>query len=139
MAAVVGSSRHSGAASTAHHHPRSKTLGAGGACAVSSVMNLVLVTRSLRMVQGAAVIFWQAGTAWLVFLLGFSLAFLREGYSGFPIAIGSVVAPFILMALTARVTWAEVFGTEPPPPAGSSVGIPLFPSVLLSSSSTKPS
>ena len=35
--------------------------------------------------------------------------------------------------------WRTLFGTEPPPPAGSSVGIPLFPSVLLSSSSTKPS
>ena len=112
------------------------------AFAVSSVSSLILVTSYLRIVQGAKVAFLQAGTAQLVFLVGFSLAFFREGQSGLTIAIGSVVTLFLLMQLTARVKWAEIFGAEPPPHAGSSVGVPSFstaPSSSSSSSSTKPS
>ena len=113
----------------------------GLAFAVSSVCSLVLVTSYLRIVQGAKVAFLQAGTAQLVFLIGFSLAFFREGQSGLTIAIGSVVTLFLLMQLTARVKWAEIFGQEPPAHEGSSVGIPSFstapPKAEPSASSTK--
>ncbi|MDP2341257.1 MAG: inner membrane CreD family protein [Deltaproteobacteria bacterium] len=108
----------------------------GVAFAVASVCSLFLVTSYLRIVQGAKVAFLQAGTAQLVFLIGFSLAFFREGQSGLTIAIGSVVTLFLLMQLTARVKWAEIFGAEPPQHAGSSVGIPSFGTAPPASSST---
>jgi len=105
------------------------------AFAVSSVVSLGLVTSYLRIVQGAKAAFLQAGTAQLVFLVGFSLAFFHEGQTGLTVAVGSVVTLFILMQLTARVRWAEVFGgtdVEEGPLGGTPVGVPAF------SSSTPP-
>lgn len=97
------------------------------AFAVSSVVSLGLVTSYLRIVQGAKAAFLQAGTAQLIFLVGFSLAFFHEGQTGLTIAIGAVVTLFVLMQLTARVRWSEVFGgtdVEEGPLGGAPVGVP---------------
>lgn len=99
------------------------------AFAISSVVSLGLVTSYLRIVQGAKAAFLEAGTAQLVFLVGFSLAFFHEGQTGLTVAIGSVVALFILMQLTARVRWGEVFGggvdsVVEGRPGGAPVGVP---------------
>jgi inner membrane protein involved in colicin E2 resistance len=100
------------------------------AFAISSVVSLGLVTSYLRIVQGLKAAFLEAGVAQLVFLVGFSLAFFHEGQTGLTVAIGSVVTLFILMQLTARVRWGEVFGgADPEPPRGGApVGIPAFSS-----------
>lgn len=100
------------------------------AFAISSVVSLGLVTSYLRIVQGLKAAFLEAGVAQLVFLVGFSLAFFHEGQTGLTVAIGSVVTLFILMQLTARVRWTEVFGgADPEPPRGGApVGIPAFSS-----------
>ena len=97
------------------------------AFAVSSVVSLGLVTSHLRIVQGAKAAFLQAGTAQLIFLVGFSLAFFHEGQTGLTVAIGAVVTLFVLMQLTARVRWSEVFGgtdVEEGPVGGAPVGVP---------------
>ncbi|HEY1100742.1 MAG TPA: inner membrane CreD family protein, partial [Myxococcota bacterium] len=94
---------------------------------VSSVVSLGLVTSYLRIVQGAKTAFLQAGVAQLVFLVGFSLAFFHEGQTGLTVAIGAVVTLFVLMQLTARVQWLEVFGgrdVEGGPVGGAPVGVP---------------
>jgi len=98
------------------------------AFAISSVVSLGLVTSYLRIVQGLKAAFLEAGVAQLVFLVGFSLAFFHEGQTGLTVAIGSVVTLFILMQLTARVRWAEVFGGEPEPAprGGAPIGVPGF-------------
>jgi hypothetical protein len=100
------------------------------AFAISSVVSLGLVTSYLRIVQGLKAAFLEAGVAQLVFLVGFSLAFFHEGQTGLTVAIGSVVTLFILMQLTARVRWHEVFGSaDPEPPRGGApVGVPGFAS-----------
>jgi hypothetical protein len=54
----------------------------------------------------------QAGLAQLVFLVLFSYAFFFEGYAGLTVAVGAVLTLFVLMQLTARVDWAEVFGKK---------------------------
>ena len=102
------------------------------AFAISSVTSLGLVLSYLRIVQGAKTAFFQAGTAQLVFLVGFSLAFFHEGQTGLTVAIGAVVTLFILMQLTARVRWHEVFGSadvEAGPAGGAPVGVPGFGSL----------
>jgi inner membrane protein involved in colicin E2 resistance len=103
----------------------------GVAFAIASVTSLFLVTSYLRIVQGNKVAFLQAGLAQLVFLVGFSLAFFREGQAGLSVTLGSVVTLFVLMQLTARVRWAEVFGGAD---ASSSSGLPVgVPSLTPSS------
>ncbi len=97
------------------------------AFAISSVASLGLVTSYLRIVQGAKTAFLQAGVAQLIFLVGFSLAFFHEGQTGLTVAIGAVVTLFVLMQLTARVRWNEVFGSvdvEAGPVGGAPVGVP---------------
>lgn len=100
------------------------------AFAISSVVSLGLVTSYLRIVQGLKAAFLEAGVAQLLFLVGFSLAFFHEGQTGLTVAIGSVITLFILMQLTARVRWAEVFGgeAEPAPRGGAPIGVPGFSS-----------
>ena len=49
------------------------------------------------------------GIAQFVFLVLFSYAFFFEGYTGLVITIGAILTLAIMMQLTAKVDWAEVF------------------------------
>lgn len=109
----------------------------GVAFAISGASSVFLVVSYLRIVQGAKVAFLQAGTAQMVFLIGFSLAFFREGQSGLTIAIGAVVTLFLLMQLTARVKWVEIFGGTEPVASGSSVGVPSFTTATAAPTTTQ--
>ena len=44
-----------------------------------------------------------------VFLVLFSYAFFFEGFTGLAITIGAIITLFVLMQMTARVSWDEVF------------------------------
>jgi hypothetical protein len=50
-----------------------------------------------------------AGAAQAVFLVLFSYAFFLEGFTGLAITIGAIVTLFILMQMTAHLSWDEVF------------------------------
>ena len=50
-----------------------------------------------------------AGAAQLVFLVLFSYAFFFQGMTGLAITIGAVVTLFVMMQMTARVSWDDVF------------------------------
>ena len=39
----------------------------------------------------------------------FSYAFFFEGFTGLTITVGAIVTLFVLMQMTARVSWDEVF------------------------------
>ena len=105
----------------------------GVAFATASACSVFLVVSYLRIVLGTGVMLVQAAVAQLVFLVGFGAAFFVEGQTGLSIAVGAVVTLFVLMQLTARTKWAEVFakGTHD---RGSAVGIPpsMMPSMNLS-------
>jgi inner membrane protein involved in colicin E2 resistance len=88
---------------------------------IASAVSLFLVVSYLRRVaglQGTTV--REAALAQLVYLVLFSYAFFFEGYTGLTVTIGAVVTLFVLMQITARVDWEQVFARPVapiPPPA----------------------
>jgi hypothetical protein len=95
---------------------------------VASVASVALVVSYLRIVMGQRAAWLQAGAAQLIFLVLFSCAFFVEGKSGLSVAVGATLTLFVLMQLTAKVKWSEVFGAHDshggPPSAGTS-GAPV--------------
>ncbi len=96
---------------------------------VASVASVALVVSYLRIVMGQRAAWLQAGAAQLIFLVLFSCAFFVEGKSGLSVAVGATLTLFVLMQLTAKVKWSEVFGSHDgpsggPPSAGTS-GAPV--------------
>jgi hypothetical protein len=67
----------------------------------------------LYRVTGGRFAVW-AGVAQLVFLVLFSYAFFFEGFTGLVITIGAILTLAIMMQLTAKVDWAEVFRKKEP-------------------------
>jgi inner membrane protein involved in colicin E2 resistance len=84
------------------------------AFAVAAFVSLFLVTSYLRVVTGMRRALLHAGSAQLVFLVLFSYAFFFEGYTGLAVTVGAVITLFVLMQMTARVQWADVFATRLP-------------------------
>ena len=44
--------------------------------------------------------------------MGFSYAFFYEGFTGLAVTIGAIITLFILMQVTARINWSEVFAAK---------------------------
>ena len=82
------------------------------AFAVSAATSLFLVVSYLRLVAGSRFALAHAGAAQLVFLVLFSYAFFFEGYTGLTVTVGAIVTLYVLMQLTARVRWEDVFGAD---------------------------
>jgi hypothetical protein len=81
------------------------------AFATAAAVSLFLVISYLRVVTGMRRALSTAGAAQLVFLVLFSYAFFFEGFTGLAITVGAIVTLFILMQMTARVSWDDTFGT----------------------------
>jgi inner membrane protein involved in colicin E2 resistance len=77
---------------------------------VAAGVSLALVVSYLRIVIGMRHAVLHAGAAQAVFLVLFSYAFFFEGITGLAITVGAIVTLFVLMQITARVSWDEVFG-----------------------------
>lgn len=80
---------------------------------IAAVVSMALVATYLWRAAGARFALW-VGAAQLVFLVLFSYAFFFEGYTGLVITIGAIITLAIMMQLTARVDWAEVFRKKEP-------------------------
>ena len=74
---------------------------------------MALVVTYLYRAAGGRFAIW-AGIAQLVFLVLFSYAFFFEGYTGLVITIGAILTLAIMMQLTAKVDWTEVFRKKEP-------------------------
>ncbi len=79
---------------------------------IASATSIVLVVSYLRLAAGLRFALVEAGLAQLVFLVLFSYAFFFEGLTGLTVTVGAVVTLFVLMQLTGRVDWAEVFARK---------------------------
>lgn len=96
------------------------------AFAVAAAASVVLVVSYLKLVMGNRAAWLQGGAAQLIFLVLFSCAFFVEGKSGLSVAVGATLTLFVLMQLTARIKWSEVFGGSDDAPKGpGSSGIPV--------------
>jgi inner membrane protein involved in colicin E2 resistance len=72
---------------------------------ICSAVSIFLVVSYLRIVVGPRFAFVEAALAQLVYLVGFSYAFFFKGFTGLVITIGSILSLFLVMQLTARVSW----------------------------------
>lgn len=95
------------------------------AFAISSAVSIFLVVSYLRLVVGMRFALREAGLLQFLYLVGFSYTFFLKGYSALCVTIASIVTLYIVMQLTGRIRWAELFESKrrtrsaaPPPPAG---------------------
>jgi inner membrane protein involved in colicin E2 resistance len=86
---------------------------------LAAAVSMALVISYLWRVVGKRFAPLEAGVSQLVFLVLFSYAFFFEGYTGLVVTIGGIMTLAVLMQVTAKVDWAEVFGKKEPPPVGT--------------------
>jgi inner membrane protein involved in colicin E2 resistance len=82
----------------------------GWAFFIAATASVFLVVSYLRVIFGSRFAFGYAGLAQVVYLVLFSYAFFFKGLTGLTITICAVLTLFVLMQVTARVDWPEVFG-----------------------------
>lgn len=87
------------------------------AFALSSVVSVVLVVSYMRLVVDSRFAFVEATLAQLVYLVGFSLAHFWEDFTGLTVTVLSIATLGVLMQLTGRLKWTDVFERKPTPPA----------------------
>jgi hypothetical protein len=75
---------------------------------VASLVSLALVASYIARVQNPRFAL-QVGIAQFLFLVLFSYAFFYEGYTGLVITIGAIITLAVMMQVTAKVNWEEVF------------------------------
>ena len=80
---------------------------------IAALTSVVLVTSYLSAALGGKFPWKVAVGGQLFFLVLFSYSFFLKGTTGLTVAIGSVVTLAVLMRVTAKVDWDEVF-TRPP-------------------------
>lgn len=76
---------------------------------LAAAVSLTLVISYLWRVMGRRFALLQGGVSQLLFLVLFSYAFFFEGYTGLVITIGAIITLAVLMQVTARVNWGDVF------------------------------
>ena len=80
---------------------------------IAAIVSMALVASYLFRAAGSRFALWVSG-AQFVFLVLFSYAFFFEGYTGLVITIGAILTLAIMMQLTAKVDWTEVFRKKEP-------------------------
>ncbi|MEW6572494.1 MAG: inner membrane CreD family protein [Bacillota bacterium] len=76
---------------------------------VCSLVSIFLVVSYMRLVVGKRFAFVEVGLSQFVYLVVFSYTFFFQGYTGLAVTILSIVTLFVIMQLTGRVNWEEVF------------------------------
>ncbi len=94
------------------------------AFAIASTASIVMVVSYMRLVISPRFAFREVALAQLVYQVGFSLAHFAEGYTGLTIAVLSTLTLFVLMMLTGRVRWTQVFSRRE---AARATPVPLAP------------
>ena len=79
---------------------------------IAAIVSMLLVISYLWRVAGRRFALREAGISQFLFLVLFSYAFFFEGYTGLVVTIGAIITLAILMQVSAKVDWAEVFRRE---------------------------
>jgi inner membrane protein involved in colicin E2 resistance len=80
---------------------------------ICSVVSIGLVVSYLRLVVSNLFAFREVIIIQFIYLVFFSYTFFFERYTGLSITILSIVTLFVVMQLTARINWREIFGIVP--------------------------
>lgn len=83
------------------------------AFAVASVVSVALVTGYLAAALGRAFPWPAAALGQLFYLVLFSYSFFLNGMTGLTVTVGAVATLALLMKLTARLDWSQVFAAKP--------------------------
>lgn len=75
----------------------------------ASVVSVGLVVSYLRVAIGSRFAYVEAALAQIVYLVLFSYAFFFKGYTGLAVTIGAILTLFVLMQMTARLRWSDIF------------------------------
>jgi inner membrane protein involved in colicin E2 resistance len=76
---------------------------------ISAAVSMALVVSYLWRVVNRRFALREAGISQFLFLVLFSYAFFFEGYSGLVVTVGAIITLAVLMQMTAKVNWEEVF------------------------------
>jgi hypothetical protein len=89
---------------------------------ISAIVSLLLVVTYVGRVANWKFALRVVGVAQFLFLILFSYAFFYEGYTGLVITIGAIIMLAVMMQVTAKVNWEEVFkgNKKPMTPASPS-------------------
>ena len=87
-------------------------VGINTAFIISALVSMFLVATYLRLVVGLPFALRYAAPAQLIYLVLFSYAFFFVGYAGLTVTIGSILSLFVIMQMTGRVRWAELFAAH---------------------------
>ncbi|MCP4604360.1 MAG: cell envelope integrity protein CreD [Proteobacteria bacterium] len=79
---------------------------------ISSLVSVFLVVSYFKLVVSSRFALVEAGVSQLVYQILFSLAHFMEGYTGLTVTIGAIITLAIVMRLTARVDWEDVFKSK---------------------------
>ena len=78
---------------------------------LASAVSIALVASYMRMVVGARFALVETAIAQFIYLVLFSATFFLEGFTGLAITLLCVMTLFVVMQLTGRVDWSELFQT----------------------------
>ena len=76
---------------------------------ICSFVSIFLVVSYMKIVVGKKFAFLDIGLSQFVFLVLFSYTFFFKGYTGLAITIMCIITLFIVMQLTAKLDWENVF------------------------------
>ncbi|MCE1248950.1 MAG: cell envelope integrity protein CreD [Firmicutes bacterium] len=76
---------------------------------ICSFVSIFLMVSYMRIVAGSKFAFIDIGISQFVYLVVFSYSFFFEGYTGLVVTVMCIATLFIIMQLTARLNWNEVF------------------------------
>ncbi|WP_027184241.1 inner membrane CreD family protein [Desulfovibrio inopinatus] len=79
------------------------------AFAISSAVSMLLVMSYTRLLVSTPRGLMEIGLAQLVYLIFFSYSFFYKGYTGLIITILAIVSLFVVMQVTAKMNWDEIF------------------------------
>lgn len=75
----------------------------------ASLTSVFLVATYMRLVTDWSFTLRYVAPAQVIYLVLFSYSFFFEGYTGLTITIGAIVTLFVLMQITGRIDWNEVW------------------------------
>lgn len=83
-----------------------------GSFLISSITSVLLIWTYMGKVAGQSFSIRFVLPTQVIYLILFSYSFFFEGYTGLTITIGAIVTLFVLMQMTAKTDWNQIFGKK---------------------------